>query len=336
MIVTITALVLNTDTNTAGHDLVTTGAVNYLNQASAAQSDSANHTSDVLLPNLSLTHSALPTTVEGGDAITYTLTATNIASATATNGYGWEIFGSAPAILNTPAITSAVLSRGSIDISGCASFSGNDLAVDGSCLAGGQQGAEHYLAPGETITVVYSATVGSGIGFEQTIANTMEVAITSLPGSNGAAAPGAAGSDTGERIGDNSNNDSGQAVNDLVTMATASVTSSAPTLSMTASIAQAAILDGVTLTASFGVPVGTNNNLVYTLDLPTGLTYQNEAIVITLPASDFTASLAPNTTPGAGTDPITLDFGTITNSGTTSQNVTISVKVEIDNILANQ
>ena len=336
VIVTITALVLNTSTNTSGHDLVSTGRVNYLNQAAAAQSDNTYHAAEVWLPNLALTHTVSPSSVEGGNTVTYTLTATNTAAASATNGYDWAIFGTVPAILNTPALVSAVLSRGSLDISACAGFTGNALSIDGSCLAGGNQGASHYLAPGESISVVYTATVDASVGFEQTIANTMDVSITSLSGSNGSAAPGTAGSDTGERIGDNSSNDSAQAVNDMVIMANANLTSNAPTLTLSASTAQSTILDSLTLTASFAIPVGSTDNFVYTLDLPTGLSYQNDAIVITLPGSDFITTLSPNTTPGAGTDPISLDFGTMSNSAATVQSATIVVNVVVDNILANQ
>ncbi len=338
IIVTITALVLNTDANTSGHSLVTTGAVNYLNEAAAPQTASANHSSKVLQPDLALTHTATPATVEGSDVVTYTLTATNTASANSTNGYDWAISGTAPAILTSPAITSVALARGgNVDISACAGFTGNVLSIDGSCLdGGGQNGTEHYLAPGETITVEYQATVDVSVGFEQTIANTMKVTATSLSGNNGAAAPGAAGSDTGERIGDNSNNTSAQAVNDLVVSTTANVVSGAPSLSLTASATQATILSEVTLTASFSVPVGTNNNFVLSLDLPTGLSYQNEAIVITEPGSNFTTSLSPSTTPGANTDPLVLDFGTITNSAGTAQALSVAVKVVVDNLIANQ
>jgi len=336
IIVTITALVLNTDTNTTGHNLVTTGAVNYLNQASADQVDSSNHSSKVLLPAVSLTHTANPTSVEGSDVVTYTLTATNTVGTNSTNGYDWALVGSMPAILNSPSLTAAILSRGSLDISACAGFAGNNLTVDGSCLTGGQNGAEHYLAPGESITIIYQGTVDPSVGFEQTIDTTMDFTITSLPGSNGAAAPGAAGSDKGERIGDNTNNDSAQAVNDLVAMSTATLTANAPALSLVSSKTHAPILDKTSLTATFSVPVGTSNNFIYTLDLPDGLHYQNDTISITLPGSNFSATLSPNTTPGAGTDPISLDFGTLSNSAGTAQTVTIVVDVIIDNILANQ
>jgi len=336
IIITITALVLNTDTNTLGHSLVTTGAVNYLNQAAAPQSDSSNHSSIVMLPIPALTHTASPSTVEGGNLVTFTLVASNTANANSTNGFDWAIQGSVPAILNNPSITSAVLSRGSVDVSGCASFSANALSVDGSCLAGGQQGAEHYLAANESITVTYTASVDSSVGFEQTIDNTMNLVMTSLPASNGAAAPGAAGSDTGERIGDNSNNDSAQAVNDLVIMKTASITSDTPTLNLTVSEAKAAISAEVILTADFAVPVGTSNNFTFTLDLPAGLSYQNEAITINLPASNFSASISPSTTPGVDTDPIVLDFGTIVNSAATAQTISVEVAVVINNELSNQ
>ncbi len=336
VIVTITALVLNTDTNTPGVNLVTTGAVNYLNQAAVAQSDSSDHSAKILLPALAMTHTVTPGTAQGGSAVTYTLTVSNTNNANSTNGYDWSINGTVPALATAPTLVSAVLSRGSIDISGCASFTGNALSVDGSCLAGGQQGSQHFLAVDETITVVYQATIDVGVGFEQTIDNTMDVTITSLPGNNGAAAPGAAGSDKGERVGNNVNNDSGQAVNDLVIMATATVISDAPSLSLTASVAQAAVIDEVILTANFSVPVGVSNNFTYNLDLPTGFSYQDQPIVITLPAGNFTATLTPGTTPGVGTDPIALNFGTITNSAGTAQAITVAVPVVVDNIIANQ
>ena len=336
LIITITALVLNTDANTSGHSLVTTGGVNFLNQAAAPQTDSENHSSNVVVPDLALTHTATPASVQGGDTVTYTLTVTNTNGANTSNGYDWSIDGYVPAVLTTPTISTAVLSRGNVDIIGCTSFAGNNLSIDGSCLAGGQQGGEHYLAPGETITVVYQASVDPSIGFEQTVANTMNVSITSLPSNNGSAAPGAAGSDTGERIGDNSNNTSAQAVNDLVKMATANIVSNAPSLTLNSSVAQAPILSEVTLHSSFAVPIGTSTNFAFNLDLPSGLTYVNEAIIITLPGNDFTASLSPNTTPGAGTDAIVLNFGTITNNAASSQTVTVAIKVVVDNILTNQ
>jgi len=229
------------------------------------------------------------------------------------------------------ALVSAIHSRGAgIDVSACANISGNELTVESdSCAVSDID----YLAAGESVTVVYTAQVNFDIAFEETVTNTVSTSATSLPGVSGTgdATPGVAGSDNGERTGSGANNDSGQNVNDIADSAMASVTANAPTLTLTTTASDAAIGTVVDLTASFSIPTGTTDNFVYTLDLPSGLTYTGDAITITTPVSDFTSTNTPNTTPGEGTDPVVLDFGTITNSASTSQQVTIAVPVEVAN-----
>ena len=129
--------------------------MHYNNQANAAQADSTQASSKVALPNIALTHVATPDSVDGGDTVTYTLTATNTGGTNVTRGWEWLIEDTLPIRLQSPAISSATLSRGDVDIATCASFSGNNLTVDSSCLAA----SERYIAPGESVEVVFTAQV---------------------------------------------------------------------------------------------------------------------------------------------------------------------------------
>ena len=334
--VTLDVLTLNTSNNNRTNNKTVTGEVNYLNESSANQSNSATQNIRIAEPNLTATKTASPSTVDGGSEVTFTVTLTNTSGTAVSRAHDWYINDNVPARFNSVALVSAIHSRGAgIDVSACANISGNELTVESdSCAVSDID----YLAAGESVTVVYTAQVNFDIAFEETVTNTVSTSATSLPGVSGTgdATPGVAGSDNGERTGSGANNDSGQNVNDIADSAMASVTANAPTLTLTTTASDAAIGTVVDLTASFSIPTGTTDNFVYTLDLPSGLTYTGDAITITTPVSDFTSTNTPNTTPGEGTDPVVLDFGTITNSASTSQQVTIAVPVEVANILSNQ
>lgn len=334
--VTLDVLTLNTSNNNRTNNKTVKGEVNYLNESSANQSNNATQNVRIAEPNLTATKTASPSTVDGGSEVTFTVTLTNTAGSRVSRAYDWYINDNVPARFNTVSLVSATHSRGAgIDVSACASISGNELTVESDGCAVSDI---DYLEAGESVTVVYTAQVNFDIAFEETVTNTVSTSATSLPGTSGTgnATPGAAGSDNGERTGSGANNDSGQNVNDIADSAMASVTANAPTLTLTTTAADAAIGTVVDLTASFSIPTGTTDNFVYTLDLPSGLTYTGDAITITTPVSDFTSTNTPNTTPAQGTDPVVLDFGTITNSASTSQQVTIAVPVEVANILGNQ
>jgi uncharacterized repeat protein (TIGR01451 family)/fimbrial isopeptide formation D2 family protein len=334
IIVTFDALILNTSDNNRADTKTLTGRVHYNNQADVAQADATQTSAKVALPNLSLTHVATPDSVDGGDTVTYTLTATNTDGTNVTRGWEWLIEDTLPSRLQSPAISSATLSRGDVDIATCASFSGNDLTVDSSCLSA----SERYIAPGESIEVVFTAQVDPAIGFEEEVTNTATVSVTSLPSNNGTGdvTPGTPGSDTGERNGTQTDNDSGQAVNDLTAMTSEVITSGAPTVSLVASTENAHIGETVTMTATFSIPTGSTDNFEYALSLPSGLTYSGTPINVTLPATDFSATNSADTAPDTTTNPLVLDFGTINNSASTSQVVTIEIDVVVDNILDNQ
>ncbi len=215
-----------------------------------------------------------------------------------------------------------------------AASAGQTLTLTMDCLAAG----ERYLAPGQNITLTYTATLDPAIGFEETVTNTAELQGTSLPGSNGTgdATPGTPDSDTGERTGSGQNNTSGQAVNDLSATDSATLTANRP--SVTKTVAEDSLQIGATTTQTItvSVPVGQTDSFVITDELPDGLRYTGTPITITLPPSDFTVTENPSTTPGADTDPLVFDFGTVQNSAATSQDIVISYEVQVENVIGNQ
>ncbi|WP_045213628.1 isopeptide-forming domain-containing fimbrial protein [Desulfonatronovibrio magnus] len=328
IIITLDALVMNTSANNRGDSKTNTAALNYLNNANNPQSQTATHAVTIVEPNLEITKTANPTTASGGDEITFTVVVSNPSITNVTQAWEVTIADTLPDRFETPTLTSATLSRGEgTNITTCGSFAGQALAMNMSCLDADQR----YLAPGETITVVYKATLDPEVEFEEVVTNTAEVQGTSLPGDKGTddAAPGEPGSETGERTG------SGE-VNNLTATKNAKVTADRPTVTKAVEDDSLQIGEITTVTLTIPVPVGQTGNFKIEDNLPTGLSYTGQEIVITLPGSNFTASETPSTTPGAGTDPLKFDFGTVQNNGTASQNIEIQYQVQVENILANQ
>lgn len=334
IVITFDVLVKNSDNNNRSNIKSLTADVHYNNFAGNPQAISQNSTYTIVEAALSVTKNASPASVTGGDEVTFTAVITNNSTANATRGWDLTTTDILPSDLENISLTSAVLSRGSQDISSCFTISGQSLTSDMSCLTA----TNRYLDVGETITVIYTADVDISVNFEQQITNTFSAQNTSLPGLRGTAnaAPGAADSDQGERTGSNNTNTSGDAVNDLIASDSATIVSGKPTIALTSDASHLQILDTTSINATIAVPVGTTDNFIVTYDLPAGLAYTGAAAVINLPDSNFTTSLTPTTTFAANTDPLVFDFGTIVNSANTSQEITISVEVSARNTLPNQ
>ncbi len=333
LILTYDVLVLNTTDNNRADSKSNSAAFTYLNRAGLPQTQTENVSLSVAEPNLGVSKSANPTTVVGGTTVTFTVVLTNQAGTNVTRAWEPLIADTLPSRYNSLMLTSATLSRGAVDISGCVTILGNTITLDtdDACLAA----AERYLAAGETITLIYTADIDPSIQFEEQVVNTATGEATSLPGSNGtfAATPGAPDSDTGERTGSGALNTSGQSVNDLTAMDSATVTADRPTLTKTGG-ANLQIGQTTTFTITVSAPVGTTDNFTITDNLPAGLRYIGTA-TITPPAMNFTSSLTP-TAPVADTDPLVFDFGTITNSAGMAQDIVITYEVQVQNVLANQ
>jgi LPXTG-site transpeptidase (sortase) family protein len=219
-------------------------------------------------------------------------------------------------------------------------FVGNTLTFTATCLD-----------PGRTITLTITGTVAATAPAGYTIPNSATVTYTSLPGSNGASpnptgsvTPGASGSGTGERNGQ----DGVGGLNDYAATASASAPLSAPQIDKrTPTPASAPIGGTVTFPILVTLPEGVTQSLVVTDNLPVGLVYVSHSVVTTAAASggllaaDYNGTLpAPTVTaPGGSGDDLTLDFGNVT---TAADNVTnnnafvIFVTARVNNELGNQ
>ena len=331
LIVEYTVQVLNTVDNNRGDSKTNHAYFNYQNKDGNPQSQTDSETLYIAEPDLSVSKSANPTVVTGG-SVTYTAVISNNTSSHST--YAWEpvITDTLPSELTNVQIVSSVLSRGNTDLTASSSVVGNTITVDLSSLAA----SERYIAPGDTITVQYTADITGQANFEQVITNTAEVRATSLQGDYGSgnSAQGTPGSDEGERLGDGSTNTSGDAVNDLNASGSSSISVAQPSMTKSGGT-DLQIGDTTTNTITVSVPVGNTSDFVITDTLPSGLTYTGQPITITIPPS-VTVSNNPNTTPGAGTNPLTFDFGNVENNSGVAQDIVISYEVRADNVIGNQ
>ena len=334
VIIRFNALVLNTSANNRTQTKTNTGRIYYQNRAGTNQSQQATRNVVINEPNLTVTKTPDVTTASGGDTITFTVVATNTSNTNITRAWELDLIDVLPTPeYGSPILVSAVLSRGSVDISGCGSFTGNTLNLDLTCLAA----AERYLAPGENVTLVYTAVLDPNISFEAVTTNTVDVQTTSLPGTNGtgSATPGAPDSDTGERTGSNTLNTSGNAVNDLNDADNATVTANRPTIAKVVSDNTLQILETTTNTLTIPIPVGQTNNFVVTDNLPSGLSFTGTPITITYNGNTHTLDPLASP-PAAGTDPLVFNFGSIQNSSASALNLVITYEVQVDNVIGNQ
>jgi len=333
IVFTYEVLVQNTSANNRGNNKTNTASLNYQNRDGMPQSVTMQTMVIIAEPRLTVDKNASPTTVVGGNTVTFTVVLTNISGGNSSRAWEPVLTDNLPARYQTPMLVSAQLSRGATDVSASAGFVGNLLTADLTSLAG----VEQYIGPGETLTVTYTATVDPTIGFEEQVMNTASVTTTSLPGTSGLsmATPGMPGDSDGERTGSGMNNELGQAVNDLNDTDTATVTADRPSVVKTADVSLQ-IGETTTMTVMVGVPIGTTTNFVLTDAIPAGLSYTGTPISIALPPSNFTNTNSPNTTPGAGTNPLVFDFGDVTNSAATGQTIAISYEVVVQNVIGNQ
>ncbi len=333
LILTYDVLVLNTTDNNRADTKTNTAQLTYLNRSGNPQVLSDTETLRIGEPNPSITKTASPATVSVGDTVTFTVVFGNQAGADVSRAWEPEISDTLPNRYGNLQLVSATLSRGSVDLAGCVTVAALTISLDSNCLAA----AERYLDPGETITLVYTATLASSAAFNEQITNTAVGRVSSLPGSNGTGGvtPGAPGSSTGERLGSGLNNELGQAVNGLTAQDSATITAGRPTLTKTGDTALP--VGGVaTMTLTVDLPTGNTASLVVTDDLPTGLVYTGDPITITLPGANFSATNSPSTSPGVGADPLVFDFGAVTNSAASAQSIVIAYPVRVANVAANQ
>ncbi|MDW7967649.1 MAG: DUF11 domain-containing protein, partial [Thermoanaerobaculum sp.] len=221
------------------------------------------------------------------------------------------------------------------------SFVGNTLTFTATCLD-----------PAQSITLVVSGTVASAVPAGYTIGNSVLTTYTSLPGTNGtgpnptgSTTPGAPGTATGERTGQDG---VGGALNDYAVQATVQAPLAAPAINKVSASPSAAPVGGtVVFPLIVTLPEGVTQNLVVNDLVPVGLVYVSHTIVTTaagsnglLPA-DYNGTLpVPTVSSGSGSgDDVSWTFGNVTTNADNNPNTNsfvIFLTLRVNNELGNQ
>ncbi|NWG00533.1 MAG: IPTL-CTERM sorting domain-containing protein, partial [Thermoanaerobaculaceae bacterium] len=351
VVVAFNALVLNINTNQAG---TTRGNSFSVLVGNVVRATSGTVNIVVAEPSLSLAKVVTVAPVDAGDSAQYTLTITNNSSGVnRATAFDLELTDNFDANLTGLSVSSVTTTQGGTCVGPSSvgttnfshnggSFTGNNLTFAATCLD-----------PGQTITLTITGTVTASAPAGYTIPNSALATFTSLPGPNGAPSsnptgsvtPGASGSGTGER---NGQDGVGGALNDYAVTASASAPLSAPQIDKRTPTPGSAPIGGtVTFPILVTLPEGVTQSLVVTDNLPVGLVYVSHSVVTTAAASggllaaDYNGTLpAPTVTaPGGSGDDLTLDFGNVTTAAdndATNNAFVIFVTARVNNELGNQ
>jgi len=170
IVVQLTALLVDDPANASGDVLTNTSTLEYTdgNGNTAETSDTADVT--VVEPSLDIDKAVVPLTADAGDIVTYTVTSTNSGTGTAYDIVIDDEF-AATGITATGTPTVRILDAGGAVVTPGAPDDPT-VAFDGG---GALQAVIPELAPGETIEIVYQATVTDAALFSSPVDNTAEV-----------------------------------------------------------------------------------------------------------------------------------------------------------------
>ncbi len=298
----------------------------------------------VVEPNIVLDKTvAAPSPLDAGDTIIYTLTFVN----NATSATGADAFD----IVLQDTLNS------NLTLVGVTVFSKPTYAtVNTSSTAAPLVHAKvDRLDQGDSITLKVEATVIASAPAGQIIPNVADLTYTSLEGSNGTTAnptgsstPGAPGSGTGERTGDNG---VGSGLNNYAATDNVDITLNAPAIVKQQPVPDKyTIGDQVVFDILVTLPEGVTKDLVVLDTLPAGLGYVSDDIFTTMAGdlsglltADFNGTLPSptvSTTAGDGND-VSWTFGDTTNNvddpnDTTNNSFVIRLTVVVQNVLSNQ
>ncbi|MEM7053203.1 MAG: isopeptide-forming domain-containing fimbrial protein [Pseudomonadota bacterium] len=303
---------------------------------------SANVQIRIAEPQVDVGKSASPTTGDAGDVITFTVTVVNAGGANSSPAYEVVLTDSLPTGLEG-------LSVSSITPSGCLGLGTNDTSTATTLDIFFAE-----MAPGCSVAIEFTATLGTGVAPGTTITNTAGAIWTSLPGPNGtpgnqtgSTVPGTAGSSTGERDGSgglNDYSDSGSAnVNIPGVGITKSVTATSETETGSGEFRPAVddlvIGEQATFTIVATLPEGTTPQVIISDTLPftNGVMRLDSAAVLPLPAgtnlTPDTASPVPSISDAQLSDGIddtvSFNFGQVINTadGVVDDNDRIVIEV---------
>ena len=306
-------------------------------------------------PALTLTKTITTTPADAGDLVVYRYTVANVSGATASAAFDLEFSDTLDPNLAFQSISLFSVSGGN-----CGAVV---PAFSGSAAGQVVSASLTCLNTGGTALIDLTARAIDGAPMGTTIPNGVTVRYTSLPGDNGtspnptgSSAPGAPGTDTGERTGSGGTNDYSRSANvtlslrDPALSKTISATSVASTASgeFDISIVDLVIGEDVTFEITATLPEGTAVPLRLTDNLPTvpgGVLSVVNASIVSI-GSQISTSIVPTITLSDGPDPDSLDdqvvfgFGNATNTPDGVENdadrIVVRVIARVENVAENQ
>jgi uncharacterized repeat protein (TIGR01451 family)/fimbrial isopeptide formation D2 family protein len=311
------ATVLNINANQNGTQIPNNVTFNFTNATGANQTlTGIGPTLNVIVPHLSITKTANPTTVEGGQTVTFNVQVLNNNNTNGAPAYNLQVldplvgYNSLSNIVITP-------SDGTIIYSNNSTSNLLDININ-------QLNQTQYL------NITYQAKVNTNVTYGQQVNNTAQVTGTSLPGDQGTnnATSGSPGSSNGKRTGDPTQ--PAGAVNNLIATSTATVTVRNPTISKNVNgqkTVNRTIDDTATENLIITLPIGTTNDLSVIDVAPSGLRLSgfNYNASTGISVTQFNVTSIGNN--------YTFDFGNTTASQ--DGNISISYTVQVLDIAGN-
>jgi uncharacterized repeat protein (TIGR01451 family)/fimbrial isopeptide formation D2 family protein len=322
------AVTQNVAGNQAGTTLNNAATVSYWNALSQTQtltpvSTMLNVAEPVVTMNKSVNPAALLST---GGTTSFSITVANAAGAAP--AFDVVIADPLPAAFTSvgPRTITAVNASGAVDTTSGTTVSAAIARID----AGG------------SVTITFSATAPGPLAIAP-IPNTANATWTSLPGSNGSAADGAAtpgtpGSATGERTGSGGVDDYAASASATVQVGGTNITKS-----IVGAKPRYAIGDPIGYQVDVAIPgnaFGALGNVVVADVLGAGLTYVPGSLVIAYNGAssstnpvDFSRT---DNAPAPGLETLTLALGTVSNAAAGATTIRLTYQAIVDDLLSNQ
>ena len=311
------ATVLNINANQNGTQIPNNVTFNFTNANGTNQTlTGVGPTLNTIVPHLIITKTANPTTVEGGQVVTFKIQVLNTNSTNGGPAYNLQIL---DPLVGYNSLNNIVITSSDGTIIYYNNSTSNLLNIN-----------INQLNQTQYLNITYQAKVNTNVTYGQQVNNTAQVTGTTLPGDHGTndATPGNPGSNNGKRTGDPTQ--PAGVVNNLIATSTATVTVRSPTISKNVNgqkTVNRTIGDTANENLIITLPVGTTNDLSVTDIVPSGL--QLSDFIYTTSSGIFVNQF--NVTSIGNT--YTFDFGNITASQ--DGNINISYTAQVLDIAGN-
>lgn len=313
IIVEFNALVLNISTNQAATTRDNTFRLMQNGSIVATSTTGNPNRVRVVEPVVTVSKAVTIAPTDAGDALQYTLTVRN---------QDTSVNGATAFDINVLDLVPAEAVVGSVVVSTPNGYTDNSSGQSVDILL-------DFLNKGQQATITINTIVDSVIQPQEIINNIASARWSSLPSTNGtttnptgSSTPGASGSSTGERNG----NDGVGLLNDYVASSSANTTIGSITIDkLEPSVTTYAIGSTVEYDILITMPEGTANNVVVTDYIPNGMRYSSYQIITSAGGSlsaDYAGSIpTPVVTGGASSgDDVSLAFSSITTTADNNSN----------------